>query len=213
MNIRSIYRCLLILTALAVVIGGCAKPPSGADEGSAATAPTVGDDRGFDPLELPQDREVVPALYPREGIIHGKQVLVDVQPEQEISDSTVVSEAPATATADLLNGQAYRVQLFTSKLYGEAKDAVAVAEEIFDRPVSLDYEVPYFKVRVGSFADRDDAESYQMKAKAAGYTDAWVVMVNLGVKEVAPLYDNLGPLETPEPVRPADTTAPGNVEQ
>ena len=213
MSIRSIYRFALLLLALAVVIGGCAKPPSGTDEGTVSVAPTVGDDRGFDALELPQDREVVPSLYPREGIIHGKQVLVDVLPEEENLDSTVVTETPSTATADLLNGQAYRVQLFTSKLYGEAKDAAVVAEEIFDRPVYLDYEVPYFKVRVGSFAERDDAESYQMKAKAAGYTDAWVVMVNLGVKEVAPLYDNLGPLETTEPVRPADTTAPGNVEQ
>ena len=66
--------------------------------------------------------------------------------------------------------------------------AVQVAEEIFDRPVYLDYEVPYFKIRVGSFFDRDQAEDYMMRARAAGYKEAWVVVTNVAVREAAPLY-------------------------
>ncbi|UCG62838.1 MAG: SPOR domain-containing protein [Candidatus Zixiibacteriota bacterium] len=145
------------------------------------------DPRGFDPLELPEDREVVPIEHPRPGQISGRTEFVEAQPS--VSDTTYRPSDGSPATVDSLYNQAYRIQLFTAKVYGEANLARQVAEEIFDRPVFMDYEVPYFKVRVGSFADRDEAEEYLMRAKAAGYTDAWVVMVNVRVKETAPLYD------------------------
>ncbi len=92
---------------------------------------------------------------------------------------------------DTLNNQAFRVQILTTKVYGEARTALRVAEEIFDRPVFMDYEVPYFKLRVGNFAERETAENYQQRAKAAGYTKAWVVVVTVGVEEPAPLYETL----------------------
>ncbi|MBU0984142.1 MAG: SPOR domain-containing protein, partial [candidate division Zixibacteria bacterium] len=104
------------------------------------------------------------------------------------------------------NNQAFRVQIFTSKLYNDARQALRVAEEIFDRQLYIDYEVPYFKVRVGSFDTRDAAEAYQLKAKAAGYGNAWVVLVTVGVVEAAPLYDDLPEPVFPEPV-PFDSTA------
>ena len=66
----------------------------------------------------------------------------------------------------------------------------------------LDYEVPYYKVRVGSFGSREEAEEYQQRAKAAGYRNAWVVMVNLGVKEAKPLYDEMPDVFIEEPQTP-----------
>ena len=90
---------------------------------------------------------------------------------------------------DTLNNQAFRVQILTTKVYGEARTALRVAEEIFDRPVFMDYEVPYFKLRVGNFAEREIAENYQQRARAAGYTNAWVVVVTVAVEEPAPLYE------------------------
>ncbi|MBD3258071.1 hypothetical protein GF377_06525 [candidate division GN15 bacterium] len=203
---------LSVLLLAAMVIGGCQGPAHRGVETPPAEEPATVDSRGFDPLELPQDREVVPELYPREGTIRGSQVLVEAQPTETVSDTAMVTVEVPPTEIDSLNGQAYRIQLFTSKLYGDAKEAVRVAEEIFDRPVYLDYEVPYFKVRVGSFASRDAAEDYQTRAKAAGYSDAWVVMVNLGVKEVAPVYNDMGPL--PSDSYPADTAGgsqPGQV--
>lgn len=170
------------------------------------------DDRGFDPLELPEDRQVVPELYPREGRITGHETLVSTPVPQTPTETAGLPVEMPPAAVDSLNGQAYRVQLFTSKLYGEARDAVRVAEEIFDQPVYLDYEVPYFKVRVGSFAERDDAEGYQQKAKATGYTDAWVVMVSVDIKEAAPMYKNLGPIIPGRQPEPSDTAIPGDLE-
>jgi hypothetical protein len=155
------------------------------------TEPAYEDPRGFDPLEFPRDKEIVPREHPRSGDVIGKQVIVEAAADAGREDTTGVAVAAPEPAIDSLNNQAYRVQLFTSRVYGDARQASRVAEEIFDQPVFVDYEVPNYKVRVGSFADRDGAEAYQQQARTAGYRNAWVVMVNVGVREVAPLYDDM----------------------
>ncbi len=184
----SICSLLMLLSCLSCCIGcggsrgvGKEEPPYSDEAPPALTR--------FDPLEFRQDREIVPARYPHSGDIRSRRVDIGM----DEPDSTV---SPATSTIfsdriDRLNNQSFRIQIFTSKLYGEAQYARMIAEEIFDRSVYLDYEVPYFKVRVGSFADRDTAEVYQQRARAAGYANAWVVMVNVGVEEQPLLYDSL----------------------
>lgn len=188
---KSIYRFTGLLLVLIGLLLSCARPPAGVEEQPVEEPAATGDPRGFDPLELPADREVIPARYPRAGKITGRQVLVGAETDESEIDTTYANLENFTREVDTLNSQAFRVQLFTSKLYQEARETARVAEEIFDQPVYVDYQVPNFKVRVGDFADRDDAESYAQRAKAAGYTSAWVVMVNVEVKEAAPLYDDM----------------------
>jgi hypothetical protein len=182
---RLVSICSLLTLGFGLVLfSGCLRPQKPSDETQAADS---GDrDHRFDPLDLSQDLEIVPQKYPTSGEIGGQ--LEAAEFEAPTNDTATGRIVGLPNTIDTLNRQAYRVQLFTSKLYGEARRALKVAQEIFDRPVFLDYEVPYFKVRVGSFSDREDAEDYQQRAKAAGYPEAWVVMVNVGVKEPAPLY-------------------------
>ena len=166
-----------------------------------------GDARGYDPLELPQDRDIVPQLRPHSGPISGQDQLV---PRDTLAaDSTRSAILGIKPAVDTTNNQAFRVQLYTSKLFGEARRQLLVAEEIFDQPVYLDYEVPYFKLRVGNFPDRETAETYQQKAKATGYTNAWVVLVTVNVQEVSPLYEQgtIDHLTDSVPV-PDDTTRP-----
>jgi cell division septation protein DedD len=157
-------------------------------EVSESPVETTVDSRGFDPLELPGDKEIIPRTHPRTGEIKGKTLLVDADTSSAAEESTQITDLPQQV--DTLSSQAYRIQIFTSKLYGEARRAVKIAEEIFDRPVYTDYEVPNFKVRVGSFANREDSEAYLPRVRAAGYSTAWVVMVNIAVKQAAPLYDD-----------------------
>jgi hypothetical protein len=68
------------------------------------------------------------------------------------------------------------VQLITSKLYGDAAKSVRVARELCDAPITLDYDVPYYKVRSGAFATRAEAEASAVRAKSFGFKDAWVVI-------------------------------------
>jgi hypothetical protein len=165
----------------------CGGPgPAGEERADASQAKS--DPRGFDAIELAADREIIPDKYPRQGVVIGRAGLVDGSEDGSSVGAAAVPDRLGVLT-DTLNNQVFRVQLLTTTVYGEARQAVRVAEEIFDRPVYVDYEVPYFKVRVGSFRDRDAAEQYQQKARATGYANAWVVMVTVNTKRAAPLYD------------------------
>ena len=176
---------IIILSFCFVMWGGCSRSHKPNDERKVADSGKR--ERRFDPLDLRQDLEIVPLRYPIDGDIRleGDFVITTDSVTEDSSYSKVVNLPDTIVT---LNHQAYCVQLFTSKLYGEARRELMVAQEIFDRPVFLDYEVPYFKVRVGSFAGKEKAEEYQQRVRVAGYPNAWVVMVNVNVKEPEPLY-------------------------
>lgn len=140
-------------------------------------------------LDLQSDQKIIPLENPKHGIINGASILIDVETENEDSVYQMIKDIPDEI--DSLNSQAYRVQVFSSKSFGEAKHVKEVAEEIFDRPVFLDYEVPYYKIRVGNFSNREKAENYQQRVKSSGYKNAWVVAVIVNVKETSPLYDEI----------------------
>ena len=194
---RNICSLLIILSAL--LLSGCiGKLRQETAEGPERQESPVSDERGYDPLELPGDSKVVSKENPQSGIITGQQGLIPTDDRRLDSDSGYASLPDVPEEKDTLNSQAFRVQLLTSKTFGEARQAASVAEEIFDRPVYVDYEVPYFKVRVGSFGNRDDAELYKQKARGVGYNNAWVVAVTVNVQETAPLYEHLPGVSMPE---------------
>ncbi len=197
----------LIAILAVVALTGCQPKQQVVQESVPTATPTGSDTRGYDPLGLPGDRENVPQDHPKTGEIVGKVALVDVDRKQ--TDTVGASTKSAPMTIDSVNSQAYRIQLYTSKLYSEARHELRVAEEIFDRPVFLDYEVPYYKIRVGSFADRDKAEEYLQRVKAAGYPTAWIVMVNVGVKEASPIYRDAAPIQDIDTVYMDDQNGEG----
>lgn len=140
----------------------------------------------FEPFDLPDDTVIVPLKYPAVGMIETSSRTASGETQSE--HTRVLTPSDSAAAADSLPHSFFRVQLSTSQLFGEARRAQVVAEEIFDQPVYLDYEVPYFKVRVGDFTSRAAAEDYQRQAQGIGYSDAWVVSVVIGVREPLPLY-------------------------
>jgi hypothetical protein len=136
----------------------------------------------FDPLATSQDREVVPEIYPIKGTI-----------TPDVGDSLVkpgdMSYLQSDSAASVVGPtEVYRVQVFTSRLYSEAARERELAEEIFNLPIYLDYEVPYYKLRVGDFELRDEAEDMLAELKNLGYSNAWVARVILRVRE-APEYE------------------------
>lgn len=200
----SIYNGLILVGV--VITLSCAGSVPKTAEPQSTSKPAPVDSRGFDPLELPRDREVLALKYDRTGDITGKQVIVESSQGTDL-DSLEAGLVGPEVQVDTLNSQVYRIQLFTSRVYGDGHQAAKVAEEIFDQPVYMDYKVPNYKVRVGNFVDRNTAEDYQQRARAAGYSNAWVVMVNVGIREVAPLYEEDTGLFLPVPEKKIDTVA------
>jgi hypothetical protein len=188
MIIKNICNFIPILLCL-VLLNGCPKPGSYGDESSESKKGEEQVDNLSDPLELLTDNEIVPALYPVNGELSrsGNLIVFDDFSGDNSNDSS--SDNLITAI-DTVNSQAFKIQILTSIVYWDVRQAKIVAEEIFDRPIFLDYEVPYYKLRVGSFIDRDQAEDYLPQVRMAGYNDAWVVVTNTAVKSLSPLYDN-----------------------
>lgn len=188
-NFRSFYRYSIVclLTAGCWGCTGGSKPGEETDSDQDATATSSSK---LGPLDSQRDLRIIPKLQPHRGDIVGTG-------KETVEGKDTVTERLSTPTKnvappmDSLANQALRVQLHSTELFGEAKRERAIAEEIFDQPVFLDYEVPYYKVRVGRFSDRKDAEDYLQKAKTAGYQNAWIVAVRLNVKEPQALYQNL----------------------
>jgi hypothetical protein len=172
---RIIYKFIVLFSLLLLL--GC-RPATVSNEKSQNKENKSEKDQ-FDPLELPSDTLIIPKINPQKGDLTGTVVKTE---DQKINEQDSLANI-LIESIDTLNSQSFRVQLFSSKVYGTSKHTIRVAEEIFDRPVYLDYEVPYYKIRVGNFPNREEAEKYLLKVRTAGYNDAWVVAVNINVKE------------------------------
>ena len=187
-NLKNISNNFVAVMML-FMLSGCPKSATqyGTANGEETKVKSEGKDRGFDPLEFPQDKEIVPQKYPRGGEIIGSVTVTEDTLSE--SDSLTYTLPDYDEPVDFQNSQTYRIQIFTAKEYGKIKKELRIAEEIFDQPVFVDYEVPYFKLRVGSFKVKEKAEDYEKRVKAAGYKNAWVVMVIVNVKEMPSPYE------------------------
>ncbi len=139
----------------------------------------------FDPLATAADREIVPEAYPMRTIRPGLEAF-----------------APDSIRADSVTGpiEVFRVEIFTSRLYGEANREQAIAQEIFRLPIHLDYEVPYYRLRVGDFATRGEAEQMVEGIRSVGYSTAWVA------RAIKKAYQPPPPDTLDQPILPPDTT-------
>lgn len=99
-----------------------------------------------------------------------------------IPDTTEQSRSmPEISTTDTLEStkhQGYRVQIFAFSSKERAENAKKEAEQILSLPVYIEYDPsidgPY-KVRVGDFLLREEAERYKEKLRQEGYPDAFIV--------------------------------------
>jgi len=151
-------------------------------------------DPGFDPLGTSADRQVVPETYPVSAeltSLTGSDTLINPSGADFTGLDSSVS---VTYPTDV-----YRVQIYTSRLLNEARRELAIAEEIFNFPVHLDYEVPYYKLRVGDFETREEAEDVISEIKAIGYRNAWVARVKLRIQQGPDLEVSDDPLLQTDP--------------
>jgi len=92
-------------------------------------------------------------------------------------DNTATNVTPA---GNMVAG--YRVQLFASNTNDGANQVASEARFKFTDQVYVEYDAPYYKVRVGDFINRSDAEILREKAKNSGYPDAWIVQTEVVAK-------------------------------
>ena len=74
-------------------------------------------------------------------------------------------------------GMMYRIQLYTTQNRAEAVAMRDEAKVDFGDEVRLDFETPYYKLRIGTFGKPEEADELLRKARRLGYRGAWVVRV------------------------------------
>lgn len=69
----------------------------------------------------------------------------------------------------------YRVQIVISQNEQELQDVKIEIQKSIDEQTYIIFELPNYKLRVGNFLNRKEAESFQKKIVRLGYRTAWVV--------------------------------------
>ena len=158
---------LFLLVTLLALDGGCAfapkskfRPKEDETKGDKKKVEQVED---FDPLSLDDDDLLLQQAKESTPIREGEREEVRgiVPGTKEVKESEQV--------------QGYRVQIFVSSSLESAQKIMAEAEEYFPTEAYLQYDAPYYKVRVGNCLTRREGDLLKEKAVRSGYRDAWVV--------------------------------------
>jgi len=103
--------------------------------------------------------------------------------EVALSDKNIVpilSEPAASTAADITAGKTeipngFRVQCFASSQIDRVRAEQKVLESKISDPVYIVVALPYYKLLVGDYIKRQDADAAILKLKDLGYADAWVI--------------------------------------
>lgn len=108
----------------------------------------------------------------RETVVTG-----EIRPAAELE--TGVPAGPGAAGGTLATG--WRVQIFASRAEADAAEAAtrlrgATGDAV---PIYVEWDDPWYKVRVGDHADRADAERLKERLAGLGWPEAWVVRTTI----------------------------------
>lgn len=126
----------------------------------------VSGEREFDPLGFEDDTLIVTReALNREGPPESGEI-------RSGSGKRVGSEATSPQTV-------YRVQIFMTKYPELASVKAQEAEAIFSAQVYIDFEAPYYRVRLGDFDTLERGEEFLLQVRQSGYQDAWLVRITV----------------------------------
>jgi hypothetical protein len=122
----------------------------------------------FDPLGGLQDKAVITGK-------HASRISVAASHEDDslASDNPEPGQSPISDTLSEL----FRVQIYISKFVDEAQQYASSIKELFPEGVFVEYQPPYYKVRVGEFHKAVDGETFLEHVKQLGFENAWLVRV------------------------------------
>lgn len=157
-----------------IFLGGCAGSKKGglADTNSTGIRNFELMREEFDPLSLDDDDIRIEETIETDGDID--EIFLDS--EEALTDSVVTG---------------YRVQLIQTTDPEEVRNVQKDAILQFDHRVYRVFDPPFYKVRVGNFAEWRHAENLQREALKRGYREAWVIRTKVNLKQAAKGSDDM----------------------
>jgi hypothetical protein len=151
---------VMLLIVSALLIAGCGSTKESGKESQGASEDAI---RAFEAGFQPSDHD---PLKPR---------MQDRVPRRNDSSATIAADDVLTPASTEM-AQGFRVQVYSSTDIDAARGKKAEFEAAFPGEwLYLDYHAPSYKLRVGNFLTRFEAERFARTLTDQGYTEAWTV--------------------------------------
>jgi len=77
----------------------------------------------------------------------------------------------------------FRVQLYATRDVEKARNVAESARQLFGEKTYIEYQEPLYKVRIGDYQTREQAERMRYRANSSGFEDAWLVETTIRTSE------------------------------
>jgi len=119
----------------------------------------------------------------------------DVQPKWPVIINNVLSEESAIdsfLTADTIHWvtEGFRVQVLASKSMIKTDSLSHILNSLLDDSVYVVYETPNYKVRVGDYVIREDADKMRQNLQNLGYRSAWIIRTRIMPQRTGMIFRN-----------------------
>lgn len=126
----------------------------------------------------------VSVLFSQNNASFNPDLLVDPEPRwpeilNPLSDNEVKTSASRSLDSNITEIEGFRVQIFATQ---DRNKADQLQEELalkFDEKIYIIFEAPNYKLRIGDFLDRDDAEILRMRLVSSDFPSSWIVRTRI----------------------------------
>lgn len=156
------------LFCIVLLLLGCAAMPPFRKEAPRDDSRTRAE-REFDPLSLDEENPIV-----TESALQEEEI-----PAERETFHPPTSEEEGGRTRRL----GYRIQIYASTAMDLAQQAAREAQGRMNEKVYVEFDAPYYKVRLGDCATSEEAQLLREQAIRVGYENAWVVRTAISADE------------------------------
>ncbi len=156
---KNIFSKSLAGVSIIIIAFTCTKTVVKNNSGGNIDSRTANEAR-FDPMAFEGDNNIITSDVPRAN--DSLKINDEIKMPEFLSNSNSAE-------------QVFSVQIFSSKSNLEAAEFFENAKTMLTDSVRVDYQPPYYKIRVGRCVGLDEGQVYLEKIKNMGFPKAWLV--------------------------------------
>ncbi len=93
-------------------------------------------------------------------------------------DNLIPSETNNQDTSPRIT-EGYRVQVLATRTMEKAEELKIQLSDNWRKEIYITFEAPNYKVRIGNFSNRGEAENFRQELVKKGYPSAWIIRTRI----------------------------------
>ena len=123
-------------------------------------------------------------LFSQSNTSFNPEQLIDPEPRwpeilNPLNDNDPTIATDRSLDSNITEIEGFRVQVFATQDRNRADELQDELKIKFNEKIYIIFEAPNYKLRVGDFLDRDDAELMRMKLVSSNFPSAWIVRTKI----------------------------------